>query len=327
MVSIDTIRTPIKPQLEEFDAFVRSCFGGGKGLLGQMLEYVLSSRGKGLRPTIVLLTAALHSAGGVGRRTHLAALMTEMIHLASLIHDDVIDSSDLRRGRASVNALWQSHNAVLVGDYILSRTMEIGMSSGQYDLVSHIIRAVSILCEGEIMQGDHASRIDASRDAYFEIIYKKTATLIGVSASAGALSAGASAEKVDAMRRFGDAVGMAFQIGDDILDYTASSSVTGKPSLGDLREGKVTLPLIEVIESADEALRNEILAALPLCADDENKREFVRSTVIREGGVERAREVMKSYLGRAMSLLAPYEPSPVRDALVQLCAYVAERER
>lgn len=328
MVSIDIIRTPVKSDLEEFDAFVRGRFEGGRGLLAEMLEHVLSSRGKALRPTIVMLSAALHSPEGrVGRRAYVAALMTEMIHVASLIHDDVIDESDLRRGRPSVNALWQSRNAVLTGDYILSRTMDIGMSSGQYDIVSHVIRAMAVLCEGEIMQGDHARRRDTSRADYLDIIYKKTASLIGISASSGALAAGAAASRVDTMRRFGDAVGMAFQIGDDILDYTASSSATGKPALNDLREGKITLPLIEVLEHADGSLRSELLEALPLCASDASKTEFIRSAVVREGGVERAREVMKAYLGRAMSLLAEYDASPFREALMQLCAYVAERER
>lgn len=328
MIAIDSLRLPVKDSLDEFEAFVRSQFKAEEGLLSEMLEHVLSSRGKGIRPLIVLLTAAMHSPNGrTGKRTSLAAMLVEMIHVASLVHDDIIDEADTRRGRPSVNARWQSHNAVLVGDYILARNMAIGMSSGQYDLVSHVVQSIAVLCEGEILQGEHAAKMDTSRENYLDIIYKKTASLIGVSASAGALSAGASAEKVAKMRRFGEAVGMAFQIGDDILDYTADEAATGKPANGDLRERKITLPLIEVLERADEEHRRELSEALAECPHDPAKIEFVRGAVEREGGIERAREVMKSYLQRALSLLADYEPSPYREALVNLCTYVAERQK
>lgn len=328
MVTIEAIRKPVESELDEFDRFVRSHFRADDGLLSQMLEYILSSRGKGIRPMIAFLSASINSASGyVGKRTHLAAMLCEMIHVASLIHDDVIDEADLRRGRKSVNARWQSRNAVLAGDYILARNMDIGMSSGQYDIVTHVIRCIAMLCEGEIMQNDHTARMDTTREVYFDIIRRKTASLISVSASAGALSAGASAEKVDRMRRFGEALGMAFQISDDILDYTSPAEITGKPSCADLRERKITLPLIEVLETADGERRRELLDALSKCSDDASQVEFLRDAVVDGGGIDRAREVMKAYLQRAMSTLAEYEPSPAREALVNLCTYVGERNR
>ncbi|MCH5330693.1 MAG: polyprenyl synthetase family protein [Alistipes sp.] len=328
MVTIDTIRKPIEAELAEFDSFVRSHFSAEGGLLSEMLEYVLSSRGKGIRPMIAMLSAAMISPSGtIGKRTYLAAMLVEMIHMASLIHDDVIDDADKRRGRPSVNARWQSKNAVLAGDYVLARNMDIGMSSGQYDIVSHVIRTIATLCEGEVLQGDHASKMDTSREDYFEIIGKKTASLIAVSASAGALSVKGTPAQIAAMHRFGEAAGMAFQIADDILDYTSQSSVTGKPVNADIRERKITLPLIEVLERADAEHRRELLDAVAVCADDPSKAEFVRSAVEREGGIERAREVMKAYLQRAMSVLSQFEPSPYRESLTQFCSYVAEREK
>ena len=327
-MTIDKIRKPITAELDEFDAFVRAQFSAEGDLLSEMLEYVLSSRGKGIRPIVTMLSAgAAAPEGRIGKRTFLAAMLVEMIHVASLIHDDIIDEADTRRGRPSVNARWQSKNAVLTGDYILARNMDIGLSSAQYDIVTHVVKAIALLCEGEILQGDHARKMDTTRADYLDIIYKKTASLIAISASAGALSARASSDKVARMRRFGEAVGMAFQIGDDILDYTAKSSATGKPANGDLREGKITLPLIEVLESADVEHRRELLDALAECPKDQSKIEFICSAVEHEGGIERAREVMKAYLQRALSLLSEFPASPYRDALADLCTYVAEREK
>ncbi len=328
MISINTIRKPIETELAEFDEFVKQNFSAEKGLLAEMLSYVLASRGKGIRPMLVMLSAAMNSAneGRFGKRTFLAAMLVEMIHVASLIHDDVIDEADMRRGRASVNARWQSRNAVVIGDYILAKNMDLGLSSGQFDLLSHIIRSMTTLCEGELIQSDHAAKLDTSREAYFDIIYKKTASLLSVSASAGALSVGASAENVAAMRRFGEAIGMAFQIRDDILDYTPTAD-TGKPSNNDLRERKITLPLIEILEKAGEEERAEILSLIERCATDEECIEKVQRRVVEGGGIDAATETMKSYLQRAMSILGGYEETPYRQALLDLCAYIAERNR
>ncbi len=328
MVTINAIRKPIETELEEFDAFVRRNFSADEGLVAEMLEYVLSSRGKGIRPIVVMLSAAMNSDrdGRFGKRSYLAAMLVEMIHVASLIHDDVIDESDMRRGRASVNARWQSSNAVVIGDYILARNMDIGLSSGQYDIVSHVIKSIATLCEGELIQNDHATKLDTSRDTYFDIIHKKTASLLGVSASVGALSVGAAHDRIAAMRKFGEAVGMAFQIRDDILDYTCSAA-TGKPSNNDLRERKITLPLIEVLERVDEGRRREIIDALGRCSHDEASIEFITRAVGEYDGIALAQQTMKSYLQMALAVLYEYPDSPYREALMNLCAYVAERER
>ncbi len=328
MVTINAIRKPIETELEEFDAFVRRNFSADEGLVAEMLEYVLSSRGKGIRPIVVMLSAAMNSDrdGRFGKRSYLAAMLVEMIHVASLIHDDVIDESDMRRGRASVNARWQSSNAVVIGDYILARNMDIGLSSGQYDIVSHVIKSIATLCEGELIQNDHATKLDTSRDTYFDIIHKKTASLLGVSASVGALSVGAAHDRIAAMRKFGEAVGMAFQIRDDILDYTCSAA-TGKPSNNDLRERKITLPLIEVLERVDEGRRREIIDALGRCSHDEASIEFITRAVGEYDGIALAQQTMKSYLQMALAVLYKYPDSPYREALMNLCAYVAERER
>ncbi|MFQ6939796.1 MAG: polyprenyl synthetase family protein [Alistipes finegoldii] len=259
MITLDTIRKPVTAELEAFDEFVDRQFTAEGELLSDMLRYALSSRGKGIRPLLVLLSAAMNSPvaeAAKGRRVHLAAMLVEMIHVASLIHDDVIDEADMRRGKPSANARWQSHKAVILGDYILARNLSIGLTSGQFDLVTHVCGSMAALCEGEVLQSECAEKHTMTRQAYLDIIYKKTACLIGVSASAGAMAVGASQQKVALMRRFGEAVGMAFQIQDDILDYTRTAH-TGKPANNDLREGKITLPLLAVLDKAPAERRTE----------------------------------------------------------------------
>ncbi len=260
MITLDTIRKPVAADLEAFDEFVDRQFTAEGELLSGMLRYALSSRGKGVRPLLVMLSAAMNApsrGATTGRRACLAAMLVEMIHIASLIHDDVIDESDTRRGRPSVNARWQSHKAVILGDYILARNMNIGLRSGQFDLVTHVCGSMAALCEGEVLQSDCAERHAMTRRTYLDIIFKKTASLIGVSASAGAMAAGAPNEKVALMQRFGEALGMAFQMQDDILDYKPSAR-TGKPAYNDLREGKITLPLLCVMERMDESRQAEV---------------------------------------------------------------------
>ena len=336
MVNLDSIRTPIAADLLAFEDFIRSRFSSEGKLMSEMIAHVLSSRGKGVRPLIVMLCSALTSEANLrdweeGRRncsvrTYLAAMMVEMLHTASLIHDDVIDSADTRRGKPSVNALWQSRNAVVLGDYILARTMSIGMESAQFDLVSHIVGSVATLCEGEILQSQHATDRDTTRQDYLEIIYKKTASLISVSASAGAVSVKASRYDVEQMRRFGEAIGMAFQIQDDILDYSRSAK-TGKPTNNDLREGKITLPLIEVLEQCTSAERLQLLDRLSQCKEDETAVDYLQGVVESTGGLMLAARTMQTYIDRATAILAQYADSPFRAALINLCAYIAQRDK
>ena len=338
MISIDDIRKPILADLEAFDQFVADNFSAEGEMLQEMLTYALSSRGKGVRPIITILSALLHTtkSGELSaeqlnerhctKRTYLAAMLVEMIHTASLIHDDVLDSADERRGKPSVNAKWQSNMAIILGDYILARTMSLGMASAQYDLISYIGTAMATLCEGEVLQSQHAKSMDTKREDYFAIIYQKTASLLGVSAALGALSVGANRGDVERMRKFGEAIGIAFQIQDDILDYQRDNN-TGKPANNDLREHKITLPLIEVMECSSEQQRAEILELLRRCDQDDEALDKLHNIVIEGGGLEAASEVLKSYLTRAMHLLHKYDDTPYRQSLLDLCTFIAERDR
>ncbi len=329
MITLDSIRKPVLRELEAYDAFVERQFTADGELLNEMLKEALSSRGKGIRPLLVTLSAAMNArtAGAAGgQRVSLAAMLVEMIHTASLIHDDVIDEADTRRGRPSITARWQSHKAVLLGDYILARNMAIGLESGQFDLVSHICGRMASLCEGEILQDDCAARQNMTRRTYLDIIFKKTASLLGVSASAGALAVGATRDKVTAMRRFGESLGMAFQIQDDILDYTPSAQ-TGKPRGNDLREGKITLPLLEVLEKSSEERRTELLAMLKTCHESEEAVQRMQQLVLDEGGLDAAAATMHGYIAKAVQMLSEYDDSPYRTSLVHLCSFIIERNQ
>lgn len=333
MITIDDIRRPISADLEAFDKFVADNFNAEGEMLQEMLTYALSSRGKGIRPILTMLSALTCTAAtyrpderNCTKRTYLAALMMEMIHTASLIHDDVLDSADERRGKPSVNAKWQSNLAIILGDYILARTMSLGMASAQYDIVSYVGAAMAALCEGEVLQSQHAKSLDTTRDDYFTIIYQKTASLLGVCGALGAMSLGAQREDIDRMRKFGEALGIAFQIQDDILDYNRQNN-TGKPVNNDLREHKITLPLIEVIERKTEEERGAIIKLIERCNDDNEALDTLHNMVHNEGGIERATETMQAYLSRAMHLVSKYEDTPYRKALLDLCTFVAERDK
>lgn len=329
MTALDTIRASVEPELEAYENFIERQFTADGELLSEMLHYALTPRGKGIRPLLVILSAALNASvkgAASGRRTCLAAMLVEMIHVASLIHDDVIDESDTRRGRASVNARWQSHKAVILGDYILARNMAIGLQSGQFDLVNHICGAMATLCEGEVEQADCVDKQQMTRRTYLDIIHKKTACLLGVSASAGALAVSATRDRVALMGQFGEALGMAFQIQDDMLDFRTDTH-TGKPACNDLREGKITLPLLIVLERVDETRRAELLERLGRCHDDETSVEYLRAIVANEGGLDEAGRVMQEYIARAVGLLSEYEDSDYRKALIDLCRFVTERDR
>ena len=338
MVTIDSIRKSIIADMEAFEAFVTDNISAEGDLMHEMLTYALTSRGKGVRPMLTMLAASMITASGsesaddcgmerhCSKRTYLAAMLIEMIHTASLIHDDVLDSADERRGRPSVNAKWQSDMAIILGDYILARTMSIGMASAQYDLVTYVGSAMATLCEGEVLQSQHAKSFDTTREDYYHIIQQKTASLLGVSSALGALSVGASREDVDRMRKFGEAIGMAFQIQDDILDYNRENN-TGKPSNNDLREHKITLPLIEVMERKSEEERGEIIDLLKRCGEDDAAVDALQKIVDENQGAELAAKTMQAYLARAMHLLAKYPDSPYRTSLMNLCTYIAERDR
>ena len=330
MKTIDEIRRPIATQIAEYERFTARQMHSESALVDGILSYILENGGKGVRPLMVMLCAALQKPDNehvIGMRTYLGALLVEMMHTASLVHDDVIDESDMRRGKPSVRARWGSRSAVITGDFILAKSITVGLDSAQYDIVDYVVRAMSELCEGELIQDEQSRKLEMTREIYLEIIRKKTAVLFGVSAGVGALSVGAARSEVARMRELGETVGIAFQIKDDILDYTGDRSGIGKPALGDLREQKITLPLLAVLERSSASRRAELLRLLAEVDSTPQNIDILHDTVIAEGGITEAERVMDEYIARAEALLECFPASPFRNSLALLVGYAAGRKK
>jgi octaprenyl-diphosphate synthase len=326
---LDTIRQPIEDDIKGYKQFLARQMTSDSSYVEEILHYIFENGGKGTRLMLVLLAAGLHSRtpqSGAGLRTYLAALLVEMMHTASLVHDDVIDESDLRRGKPSIRAMFNSRNAVITGDFILAKSMTLGLDSGQYDIVSYVVRAMSELCEGELIQSEQSRRLEMTRELYLEIIHKKTATLFGVSAGAGALSVGAPREEVARMRLFGEYLGVAFQIRDDILDYDTAGD-TGKPACNDLAEQKITLPLLSILQRSTPERKADLLARLAAAKTDPANIAYLHDAVTSEGGIDESERVMRAYTARAQSILADYPASPYHNSLALLAAYSADRRK
>ncbi len=324
---LDKIRGPVEDQMTAYDDYMRRMLESALPEVDHMARYVFSKRGKAVRPLVVMLSAGLFPDSGAAReRSRLGSMIIEMIHTASLIHDDIVDESFIRRGAPSVNALWGDHKAVLIGDYIIARAFAEGMASGHYDVVRCVSDSMYGICEGELLQSYQSDRLDMTREIYTDIIRKKTGLLLGAASAAGAIAADAPAQDVAQMRSYGENLGLAFQMRDDVLDY-APASQTGKPTCGDLRERKINLPLLMVLESAPEAERRVLLKKLSDVRRNPPNVDYLHAAVVSGGGIEAASELMDQHLEAARAALAPYEASPCRTSLYSLCDYIATRDR
>jgi len=350
MKSLNEIRATVAGDWAEYERFLRSSLGSRSRYVDNILDYIFAHRGKGLRPLLVLLSSALNREGGAGESggggrtaqaggdvarpgdsarageaTFTAAMMVEMIHTASLVHDDVVDEAYVRHDKPSVNALWRSRNAVLVGDFILARSFSIALSGGHADIVTHIIRSVDLLSEGELEQSHHSQTLSLTHEEYIDIIYKKTASLMSACCTCGALAAGANHDRQRAMKLYGDELGLAFQIKDDILDYLPGP--TGKPHLNDLRERKITLPLLTVLEAAGPATHRHLVRLLADVRTCPANAALIRDEVVAAGGVEMATRIMEQHLRQAREALDAYPASAYKSALAELTKFIGEREK
>ncbi|MBK8724060.1 MAG: polyprenyl synthetase family protein [Saprospiraceae bacterium] len=322
MAKLDAIKEPIKDELEIFEDKFRDSMKSHVPLLDKITHYIVKRKGKQVRPMFVFLAAKI--CGNSNETTYTAASLVELLHTATLVHDDVVDDSYQRRGFFSINALWKNKIAVLVGDYLLSRGLLLSLENNQYDLLQILSNAVKSMSEGELLQIEKSRRLDIDESVYFEIIRGKTASLIASACSAGAASSGVEKEKVEKMRLFGEKIGMAFQIKDDLFEFGWDD--VGKPLGTDIKEKKMTLPLIYALKKADRSQRNRIIN---LIKNKNSKTSFVNeviSFVRNSGGIEYASSVMNQYKEEAKTILQEFPASSSRDAMQQLVDYVIERK-
>ncbi len=317
-------RELIRAELAQFNRDFPKAFSSKVALLDLILRYVVRQKGKQLRPSLVFLVAK--ALGEVSDRTYRGATLVELMHTATLVHDDVVDEAAVRRSMFSISALWKNKVAVLVGDYMLSRVLLLAVDSGDHDLLKLVSTAVRAMSEGELLQIEKARRLDIDEAVYYDIIQKKTASLMASCCAVGAASVGAHEATVRRAEAFGDALGMGFQIQDDLLDYQAFGE-SGKPAGIDVRDQKMTLPLIFALQQADSATKKELMRIVRRKSNDPERIRRLMTEVARLGGLDYAKKQRDAYLSEARRILAEFPASEARSALEVLVDFVGQRAK
>lgn len=323
-ISLSKIKAPIAEEMNAFEKHFRDSMKSSVPLLDKITHYIVKRKGKQMRPMFVFLTAKMFTA--TNESTYTAASLIELLHTATLVHDDVVDESYKRRGFFSINALWKNKIAVLVGDYLLSRGLLLSVDKGEFELLRIVSNSVKLMSEGELLQIEKARRLDISEEVYFDIITKKTATLIASCCETGAHSVKQSPEVVEKMRLFGEKVGICFQIKDDLFDYGTDDQI-GKPLGIDIKEKKMTLPLIYALQNAGKKEKRLIINTVKNNNNDEEKVKQVIDFVIASGGIEYARQRMIAYRDEALDILNEFPENEARESLRSLVVYTVERKK
>jgi len=318
------IKQPIQAEMELFEKKFYESMTSKVALLNRITYYIVNRKGKQMRPMFVFLTAKMLSEGFVNERTYRGASVIELIHTATLVHDDVVDDSNQRRGFFSINALWKNKIAVLVGDYLLSKGLLLSIDHGDFDLLRIISVAVREMSEGELLQIEKARRLDIIEDVYYDIIRKKTATLIAACCALGAKSVMDNEVEVENMRKFGELIGMAFQIKDDLFDYTEDA--IGKPTGIDIKEQKMTLPLIYVLNNCSSKEKSWLINSIKNHNKDKKRVKEVIDFVKNHNGLSYAEKKMLEFQKEALQLLQHYPDSTYKEALTLMVNYVIERK-
>ena len=322
-LSLKEIKAPVHPEMEQFEKKFRASMKTKVLLLDKIMSYIVKRKGKQMRPMFVFLSAG--TCGAISEATYRGASLIELLHTATLVHDDVVDDANYRRGFFSINALWKNKIAVLVGDYLLSRGLLLSVENEDYDLLKIVSTAVKEMSEGELLQIEKARNLDITEDIYYEVIRQKTASLIASCCAVGSSSTGAATEDVEKMKLFGEKVGMAFQIKDDLFDY--GDDEIGKPRGIDIKEKKMTLPLIYSLNHAAKSDKRRIINIVRKHSENNKKVAEVIAFVKASGGIEYAQKVMKQYYDEAMDILSSFEESVYRTSLGQLVQFTIERTK
>lgn len=312
----------IASELKQFEIHFRNAVKSNVSLLDKIMQYIVKRKGKQLRPMFVLLSAKL--GGEINDTTYRAASLVELLHTATLVHDDVVDDSLVRRGYFSINALWKNKIAVLVGDYLLSKGLLLSLDNNDYRVLQILSQAVKCMSEGELLQIEKARHLNLKESIYFEIIKNKTASLVASSCAAGASTTFKSEEAIEKMRLFGEKAGIAFQIKDDLFDY--GNADVGKPTGNDIKEKKLTLPLIYTLNKVNPGLKRSIIYIIKNNSDDKEKVKYVIDEVQNAGGITYATEKMFAYRDEALALLHQFPQSEVRSGLEELVTYTTDRK-
>ncbi|MEC8458290.1 MAG: polyprenyl synthetase family protein [Bacteroidota bacterium] len=324
MAKLADIKAPIAQEMKEFDKRFKSNLRSNTPVVDRVMNYMVRRKGKQLRPILVFLTAKM--LGDIRDRTYIGASLIELMHTATLVHDDVVDDADMRRGFFSINALWKNKVAVLIGDYLLSKVLLLAVDRKEYELLETVSTAVKSMSEGELLQIEKARKLDITEDIYYQVIKQKTAVLMETCCVVGAQSANASQEVQGKMQRFGRELGLAFQIKDDLFDFERVN-LTGKPSGIDIKEQKMTLPLINALQNATPAKRKTIIRIIKKYHNRPKKVAEVVDFVRNSGGLDYAREKMENHLKNASEILSNFPPSKERDALNEVIAYTGARKK
>jgi len=320
--TLNTILRPVRKELKEFDTHFREALTSNVGIVDTIVRYVVRRKGKKIRPALVLLSAA--TCGGIVDATFRGATLVELLHTATLIHDDVVDESTTRRGWPSINAIWKNKVSVLMGDYVLSRGLLLSLDHDDIAFLRCTSRAVKRMSEGELLQIQKSRQLNNDEDTYFRIISDKTASLLSTCCEIGAESATTDTDDVRAMREYGEALGVAFQLRDDILDFLGSEKTFGKPVGGDLKEKKFTLPLIYAFKTAPTSRRKSVIRTL---RNGLKRKDFdmIVDFVSEFGGIAYAERTAEEYRARATAQLLRFPDSSARQSLIDLAHFVVTR--
>jgi octaprenyl-diphosphate synthase len=324
MQKVENIMAPIQSELTAFEAYFKESMRSDVPLLDKVTQYVVKRKGKQMRPMFVFLTAKM--LGEINQVTYDATTLVELLHTATLVHDDVVDDANERRGFFSVNALWKNKIAVLVGDYMLSRILLLSIEKENLALLEVVARAVREMSEGELLQIEKARDLNIDEETYFEVIRKKTASLIATCCEAGAISVQATADQREKMRKFGELIGLAFQIKDDIFDYGTGEHI-GKPTGIDIREQKMTLPLIYVMNHSPSEIRKELMYIMKNEFDVSARIKRAIQLVIQYGGIQFATLKMEAIAQEALELLESFPDNDAKKSLIGLVHYTMNREK
>ena len=321
-IDLKQIKAPIAEELEAFEKHFREAVRSRVALLDKIMHYIVHRKGKQMRPIFVLLSARM--CGDITEKSYTAASLVELLHTATLVHDDVVDDAFQRRGFFSINALWKNKIAVLVGDYLLSRGLLVALDNNAYDILQIMSRAVRDMSEGELLQIEKARKLDITEEVYFDIIHKKTASLIAAACASGAASVTSDQELIDRFYKLGETIGIAFQIKDDLFDYGELN--IGKPRAIDIQEKKMTLPLIYTLKKVDARQKNDLIRVVEKHNKDKKRVKELIDKVYASGGIEYAQDKMKSLILQAQEQLAALPESKAKESMNQLMEYVLARE-